>query len=563
MQNLNPLQKFQLHGSLSSMAAVAETIFCDPSDFSKPLRLEPHQRDVFNMFEFGYDILQFDEPPKYIDGKWYRPRFYVLPWQRKMGKTMTCALMSLAACIVLPPPIYVGMYGPNDEAAQRLLEMTRMFVERSPSNLMRYINKKSLSTYKIEFINGTKLEAFNSSEKDIRGPKIDYAFIDEIDQFENPKTIEGAIIPTTRDSLRFGRGLIFSLSTPNRDNKGSVFRKYVKRASDDMVLYCGGCKKSFSIDQWLGSNPLLRDTMNRRDFSPLFPIPNIGPCHCGANKWHYVFKYYAVIATDAYCSPRFSREQIDMEMEMAIDKNLAKQELLAVFLETSGGIFSPQMLDACIDKNLMNHGAADRRNRMDGKTRFMGMDIGRQKDHTVFVSLDQKRGSDELSLFNIETLPVGHLIDWDRIYDSTMAYIDKFHPDMAIVDSTGVGDPFIERLVKGLATKRGYICRIFSNKLHRNGFVMDKTSKPDMVLNLELMVKSRLIKLPPTSERGIQELFDEMIDFNYDFTESNSIVFGGDTGHDDRVIALGLAAWGAKQRRYPTGMHASTVGRID
>jgi hypothetical protein len=131
------------------------------------------------MAEFGYNIEKFPSPPVYPDGKIYKSRFNCLPWERKSGKTMTCGLLPATQCIAYPGIIHNGCYGPNEEAAKRLVDMAKTYIMKSPANLMRFINKRTLSTHLIEFLDtNNKMGAFNHSEKEIRGPDIDYAFID-------------------------------------------------------------------------------------------------------------------------------------------------------------------------------------------------------------------------------------------------------------------------------------------------------------------------------------------------------------------------------------------------
>ena len=250
---------------LYSLVAVAEAIFTDPNDFNKRLQLLPHQVEVFNLAEFGYDISRFDTPPVYPDGKIYRTRFNCLPWPRKTGKSMTCSLLPASMMFAMPPPIWVGMYGPNDEAAMRITRLARTYIERSKANLLRHVNKRTISDHRVETKHGNIIESFNSSEKAIRGPDIDFAFIDEMDQFEDPEVIVGAIVPATRNKFRpdVGHGIIFGLSTPNKKNKNSTFRKWINRAVDEMALYCTNCKSSFYVDEFV------TDNLPRRAFNPL------------------------------------------------------------------------------------------------------------------------------------------------------------------------------------------------------------------------------------------------------------------------------------------------------
>ena len=544
----------KLKGALASLAGVAETLFRDPSDYSKPLRLEPHQVRLFNIVQFGYDILRFPAPPRYPDGKVYTPRFNILPWPRQLGKTTSCALAVASLLVSFPPPVHVGMYGPNEESAKRLLERCIAYMKQSPANLMSLVNKRTLGKFWIELLNGNTAAAYNSSEKMIRGPSVDFAFIDEIDQFERPQIVEGAIVNTTRDKIRFGRGRIFALSTPNMENRNSVFRKWLFRAINEMALYCHGCGASFFIDEFV------TDEIGRRDFSPFRPVPPIGPCpECGKTAWDYIYKHYQVIPAVPWESPRISREQVMMELEQLGNTDIARQELLGEVIIKGGGIFTEEMLQNCIDPKLANVALPPPRESF-GTYRVTGMDVGRLIDNTVYVTVEQDQRTGDSWLLNIEVIKAaGGKVQWEHVIDYTARYMRRFNPDLLVPDTTGVGDPVLEKIARKMRDDPSINTMIFNNKPNRHGFVFDRRSKLDLVSNLELYITTAGIKFPPPTERGIQELFDEIIDFGYEFTQSNNVVYNAMSGHDDRVIALALALWGLKQKRFPRGIRLKCV----
>lgn len=542
----------KLEHAVTSLVGAAESIFRNPSEYGKRLRLEPQQVRIFNIAEFGYDIARFSGPPRFPDGKFYRSRFNALPWERQSGKTTTCSLLPGAMIISMPPPIWVGVYGPNDQAAMRLVKRTRAAMEMSRGRILDHVNKQTLSNHHIEMKNGNVMEAFNSSQSAIRGPSIDYAFIDEMAQIKDPDVVEGAIVPATRDKWnRFGRGILFGLSTPNKANANSIFRKWVNRAIKTMALYCHGCNTSFPVDDFV------TQAIPRRAFTPLkllpdgstFRIPDIGPCpECEETGWDYIFKYYAVYPG---LTPRFTAEQRKIEMEQLGNTRLARQEFLGEFHVDSGGIFTEEMLKAIQDKSLANITMPKERNRAARIYRVTAQDLGRLRDSTVFITLDQNYVDKTIKMINIEALPVGSSIKWKAIKNHTLRYLERYDPDKYIPDATGLGDPFVADVADMIRNNRKVRCGVFSNKTNRTGFVFDKQSKRDIIEHLEISTKMAAYRIPPESERGIERLVNEMLDFGYTFTGKNNMVYSAMKGHDDCVVALAMALWALKQRRFP------------
>lgn len=535
-----------LHAA-GSLVAAAEMLFRNPRDFKKPLVLESQQVTVYNLFQFGYDISLFNKPPAFPDGTFYSPRFFCLPWRRRFGKSSTAGTLGSVVALTAKPPCLVGLYGPHDDSSKLLLDRCLGFIQHSPANLMRYIDKKHLSKYAILFDEiGNGLRAFNSSEKEIRGWDVDYAIIDEMDQFQNPSVIEGAIIPSTSDKVLEGRGKIFGLSTPNKMNKKSLFKQWMNRAIDEMALYCTNCDSSYYTSDFFS------DELGRKHFSPFKPVPHVKCRSCGSyDHWQYIFKDYAVIHADPFTSsPRFTRESIQREIDQAFDKKLAEQEYLGLFVLDGGNIFDMESLEKLVNKTLINHYKP--LPRQNSKYRVTGIDLGRLQDNSVFCTVEQDKTTGKIQLLSMESIHASKNVSWDQIKEKAVAHIRMMVPELLVPDATGVGDPIIGDLHKTLFTNhRGPMTTMLNNKSGRLGFVFDYQSKLDIVKNMEMAINGGYIEFPPMREREISELFSELVDFDYDFTDNNRIVYSATEGHDDRVMALALALWGLRNKRMP------------
>jgi hypothetical protein len=294
-------------------------------------------------------------------------------------------------------------------------------------------------------------------------------------------------------------------------------------------------------------------------FSPWTGIPReLGVCpECEQRKWDYIFKWYSVIVPSKISL--YSDEQREMEMEQAMNKKLAEQEYKGAMVSEGGNIFTEDMLRACVNKSLLNLSRPPPRSVSDRLYRVSALDIGRLRDNTVQCTLEQDLRTTDIRFMNMEVMEAKKGLDFEMIKASTINYLRNFQPDSFVVDATGLGGPVTEDLARLVSADRSISTSFFSNKTNQLGFIFDVKSKKDVVDNLELAIKTRAVQLPPLHERGVRQLADELLDFSYDFTDSNHIVFTGIEGHDDRVTALALGLWGIKQKRFPRGMKIQCV----
>jgi hypothetical protein len=194
-----------------------------------------------------------------------------------------------------------------------------------------------------------------------------------------------------------------------------------------------------------------------------------------------------------------------------LPERVFQQEFLAVFLEEAAGVF--RGVAAAVDK-----GRTAAEVPRPGVFYATGADLARVEDFTVLSTLDPKCRQVYFDRFN--------QISWERqigaIRDVGTRYKGALH-----LDSTGVGDPIFERL----------------RNLHVNvtPFQFTNASKNALIDNLAMGIERGKLRL-----MDVPEQTNELLAFEYEMTPARNVRMGAPSGmHDDTVIALALAYWGA------------------
>jgi hypothetical protein len=188
------------------------------------------------------------------------------------------------------------------------------------------------------------------------------------------------------------------------------------------------------------------------------------------------------------------------------------QEYLARFLDDAGGVF--RRVRESIDR-----GRSGSRLVPDPGCHYSGgLDLARVEDFTVITILDSRGRQVYHERFN--------QISWERQISAVVAAIRPFRAAL-YVDSTGVGDPIFERLLNaGLRVQPYQFTNASKNKLIDH-----------LAMQLE-QGKLRLMDIP--------EQENELLAYQYELTPSRHVRTNAPEGmHDDCVISLALAAWGA------------------
>lgn len=149
----------------------------------------------------------------------------------------------------------------------------------------------------------------------------------------------------------------------------------------------------------------------------------------------------------------------------------------------------------------------------------VGADLAKSSDFTVLV------------VFDLSTNHVVHFErlknrDWNFIKSKIESVARRYNNALVRPDSTGVGDPITEDLIRMGLNVEGY----------KYGVV----SKKQLIENLIVKTDQAQISFP-----DIPELVNEMNVFTYQVTEKGHITYNAPSGyHDDCVNALALACWG-------------------
>lgn len=221
-------------------------------------------------------------------------------------------------------------------------------------------------------------------------------------------------------------------------------------------------------------------------------------------------------------NPNIANDEID-EARRTLPERAFRQEYLAQFIEDGAGVFS-HVHDAV--RGSLADPLPERRY-------TGGLDVARLQDYTVLVILD-----DAGSLVYFDRF---RRTSWGVMKNRVARAVKKYNSAIVWMDSTGVGDPIFEDLRRmGLAVR---------------GITFSARNKEAIIEHLVLGLEEGRIMLAP-----VPELIDELVLFEGNITGSGGVRYGAPPGgHDDCVIALGLAWWGMRGGRV-TGADFERVG---
>jgi phage FluMu gp28-like protein len=203
----------------------------------------------------------------------------------------------------------------------------------------------------------------------------------------------------------------------------------------------------------------------------------------------------------------YTTEQIDELRKNAVNIDFFNQEYYCKLIEGASSVF----------KNIENAVSGQLEKPEMGEDYLFGIDLARSFDATVLVG------------FKLST---NHLVYYEKIQNRTWeaqknliaGTLKSYNDARAIVDATGMGDSFTEQLMQmGLNVVP---LKIANNLIKRN-----------LVEKLGSYLENRYITIP-----RVQEIIDELNNYEYTLTANNNIVYNAPSGkHDDIVMALALA----------------------
>jgi phage terminase large subunit-like protein len=223
------------------------------------------------------------------------------------------------------------------------------------------------------------------------------------------------------------------------------------------------------------------------------------------------WKIYQLAANDSKIITEVELDKIRKE----IPQRTFMQEFECEFNDNATGVF--KNVSECVTGTL----EAPQK----GYTYVTGVDLAKTVDFTVLTTLCREtRKVVDFQRFNqLEwTLQKMKIVETVRKYGS-----------LCVVDSTGLGDPITEDLIRAGISVMPY--------------KISHVSKKELIERLIIAIEQRLITFP-----SITDLTDELSAFAYDVTDMGTVRYAAPEGlHDDCVISLALAVTGLKNYIYP------------
>ena len=524
------------HKSASSLADLCESYCMEPS--GKATRLDPVQRSVFNVLEYGDDIELFG-------GKILRVHHYVIMcWPRQTGKTYTISKFAAVAPLAFED-FHVGCYGPHELRSRIMLRKIKDNLKFS--HFYSQVNWKEKSKTHLSLGKNSTIDSFNTSELQIKGDTEDVCLLDEADFMYDPNLILDAIEPkTTIPRLTKDWGKMLLISTPNMQNADSVFKQWYYEAVASRKVYCKACGKVKPISDYISM-------ACPEDSFTVFGVPDkIDNCSCGTKSFVYFYDSdKIVIPVDPRKLPRIPWATIKAKLDARNWDPHARQEYLGEIIEGSGGMFPLPMLQRCEDYQLHNYKWPPKDWNKDEHNTCAGLDYGKLHDRTV-ISIMEKVNDYRFNLVSCH--PVDVDVDsptWDDIRRSIEPILTAWDVTYLVPDATGIGNESSERMKRDLDEWKCNTA-ILSNKPKHTGFYIDRQSKLDMVAAMEEKMKAAQFFMPPLNEPSMKLVRQEFMNFGYEVTKAHNIIYKALKGHDDMVISIMLANMGFKMDYVPS-----------
>ncbi len=208
----------------------------------------------------------------------------------------------------------------------------------------------------------------------------------------------------------------------------------------------------------------------------------------GENDWQS-FKF------STYDNPHINPREID-EARIQLPEVVFEQEYMANPSENSANPFGNAFIKRCV-KPISAQPIV-----------CYGIDLAKSVDYTVIIGLDKDGNVAYFDRFQM---------DWHN----TKETIKRLPPAPIVVDSTGVGDPILEDLLR--------------EGVNIEGLKFTSQSKQQLMEGLASAIQQGRIGFP----EGV--IVDELDVFEYQFT-SHGVRYSAPSGfHDDTVMALALA----------------------
>ena len=209
--------------------------------------------------------------------------------------------------------------------------------------------------------------------------------------------------------------------------------------------------------------------------------------------------YSKLTADDAVEAGIIASDEVE-QARSQLPENVFKELYFAEPSDDGGNPFGQEAIRQCIGD-------------ISGKPPVVyGVDLAKSVDWTVAIGLDDTGAVCRLDRYQLP---------WE---ETVRRLVQEIGLTPAIVDSTGVGDPIVERLQRELSNVEGYH---FSS-----------TSKQKLMEGLAVAIQSNEIQYPYGA------IVSELDAFLFEYTRTGVRYSAPQGVHDDCVMALGLAVYG-------------------
>lgn len=207
--------------------------------------------------------------------------------------------------------------------------------------------------------------------------------------------------------------------------------------------------------------------------------------------------YAKLTAYDAVAGGVLDAAEIE-DAKRALPENVFRELYLAEPSDDEGNPFGLKAIAACLAPLSEDPAVA------------VGVDLAKSYDWTVVLGLDKRRRTCGLERWQG--------VPWDETEKRIRGLVGR---TKALVDSTGVGDPIVERLQKG--------------RSNFAGFQFTAASKQKLMEGLAVAIQSGEVAFPDGPVRAELDLFE------YQYTRTGVRYSAPPGYHDDCVMALALA----------------------
>ena len=190
---------------------------------------------------------------------------------------------------------------------------------------------------------------------------------------------------------------------------------------------------------------------------------------------------------------------------------------------------------------------------------YVGLDLGKQRDHSAIVVLQRMPGQPLRAVRSVVRIPLG--TPYQMVVERVREVVQHdllYGRCRLVVDGGNVGVPVMEMLGQaGLGCDVTAVTSTGGKTARARGIGSWCTvPKKDLLAGVLVLLeqgKLRFAKEMP----GLASLLRELKDMQVDVTVRGNLKMAAEGAgrHDDLVIALALACWGAGQPRYGLQSH--------